>query len=79
MKRIINGLIKVALNHEEIKEVLEGITKIKHFIKIYDSEGINYSSVKDNWKRFEKNNRRIAVNVVYAKKEKNISCLCFKT
>ena len=32
---------------------------------------------KDDWKKFEKN-VIIALNVLYAKKEKNISCLCFK-
>ena len=30
-------------------------------------------------KTLRKNNLTIALNVLYAKKEKNISCLCFKT
>ena len=29
--------------------------------------------------KFEKHNLTIVPNVLYAKKEKNISCLCFKT
>ena len=41
---------------------------------------ITYLSEKDDWKNFEKNSLPIALNVLYAKKEKtNMSCLCFKT
>ena len=36
----------------------------------YNWEGINYPSEKDDWKKFEKNNVTIALNVLYAKKEK---------
>ena len=34
---------------------------------------------KKDWKNFEKNNIKIVLNVLYAKKEKHISCLCFRT
>ena len=34
-----------------------------------------FPSEKDDWKKFEKNNVTIALNVLYAKKEKNIPCL----
>ena len=46
------------------------ITKIKPFINKYNWEGINFPSEKDDWKKFEKNNVTIALNVLYAKKEK---------
>ena len=36
----------------------------------YNWERINYPSEKDDWKKFEKNNVTIALNVLYAKKEK---------
>ena len=55
------------------------MTKIKPFINKFDWEGINFPSEKDDWKKFEKNNVTIAHNVLYAKKRKAISCLCFKT
>ena len=38
-----------------------------------------FSIRKDDWKKFEKNNVTIALNALYAKKEKNISRSCFKT
>ena len=67
--------VAVALNHEEIGKHAERITKIKPFINKYKWKGINLPSEKDDWKTFEKNNVRICLNVLYAKKEKNISCL----
>ena len=55
--------VTVALNLEEIRKDLERIIKIKPY----------------DWKDFKKNNVTFALNVLYAKKEKNISCICFKT
>ena len=46
------------------------ITKIKPFINKYNWEGINFPSERNDWKKFEKNNVTIALNVLYAKKEK---------
>ena len=51
---------------------------INLFINKYELEGTNFSSKKDDLKKFEKNNITITLNVLYAKKEK-VSCLCFKT
>ena len=44
--------------------------KLKPFINKYNWEAIHSPSEKDDWKTFEKNNVRIALNVSYAKKEK---------
>ena len=46
----------------------EIITKIKPFINKYKWEGINVSVEKDDWRKFEKNNVTIALNVLHAKK-----------
>ena len=40
--------VTVALNYEEIKKYLQGITKIKGFINKYNWEGINIPSEKDD-------------------------------
>ena len=32
----------------------------------------------DDWKTFEKNNPTIALDILYIKEEKNMSCLHFK-
>ena len=46
------------------------MTKIKPFTNKYNWEGINVPSEKDSWKKIDKNNQTIALNVLYAKKEK---------
>ena len=45
----------------------ERITKIRPFINECNWEGINYPSEKDDWKKYEKNNLTIPLNVFYAK------------
>ena len=44
--------------------------KIKPFINKYNWDGKNYPSEKDDWKKFEKNNIAIPLNVLYTKVEK---------
>ena len=60
----------VALNHEEIKKDPQRISTIKAFINKYKWEEIKFPSEKDYWKKFQKNNRTIALNILYAKKGK---------
>ena len=62
------------LNHEEIKKDPQRIAKRKPFTNKYNWEGIIFHQIK----MIGKNNVKIALNVLYAKK-KNTSCLCFKT
>ena len=69
-KKATINVITVALNHDEIKKDLQRVTKIKRFVKKYNWEGIKFSSQKDDWKKFEKNNVTIALNVLYVKEEK---------
>ena len=61
-----------------MKKDPERITKIKPFINKYNWEGINFPSEKDDQKKFEKNNVTIALNVLYAKKEKKYILLMFQ-
>ena len=43
----------VTLNHEEVREEPQEITKIKLFINKYNSEGINFPSGKADWKNLK--------------------------
>ena len=70
--------VTVKLNYEEIKKDPQGITKIKPFINKYNWERIKYPSEKDDWEKFEKNNVKIALNVLYAKKIKKNILLIFQ-
>ena len=58
--------VTVALNHKENKG-----------IRFQNLEGIHFPSEKEDWKKLEKNNVKVALNILYAK-TKNISCLCFE-
>ena len=69
--------VTVALNQKGIRKHSETKTKVKPFINKYYWEGKYFASEKDDWKKIEKNNLTIALNVLYAKKY--ISCLRFKT
>ena len=67
---MLSTCFKVALNYEEMKKDSQKITIIKPFINKSNREEINFLLEKDDWKRFEKNNITVALNVLYAKKEK---------
>ena len=57
--------ITVGLNHEQIKKDPQRITKIKPFIDQYNWKEIDFPSDKKDWNEFEKNNKTIALNVLY--------------
>ena len=49
--------------------------KIEPFINKFNWKEINSPSEKDDWKKTERNNRKIALNNLYVKKERNILLL----
>ena len=57
--------ISTTLNYEKINNHAERISNIKPFINKYDWKDINFASHKEDWNTFEKNNRSIAINILY--------------
>ena len=57
--------LTVALNYQNIKKDPQRISKIKPFINQYDWKGINFPSHKEDWKKFESNNKSIALNILF--------------
>ena len=57
--------ITVALNHEKIKKDPQRISKIKPFIDQYNWKGIEFPSHSKDWKKFEQNNKTIALNILF--------------
>ena len=55
----------IALNHEKIVSYPEIVSNIKSLINSYNWQGINYPLKIEDWKRFEKSNLTIALNVLY--------------
>ena len=57
--------LTVTLNHRNIKNNPEGLTKIKPFNNQYSSKEIDFPSHKKDWKKFESKNKSIALNILY--------------
>ena len=57
--------LTVALNHAQIKNNPERISKIKPFIDQYNWNEIDFPSTGKDWKKFESNNKSIALNILY--------------
>ena len=57
--------LTVALNYEQTKKDPQTMPKIKPFIEQYNLKEIDFPSHKKDWKKFELNNKSIALNVLY--------------
>ena len=57
--------LTVALNHKQIKSHPERISKIKPFIDQYNWKEIDFPSHSKDWKKFEQNNKTIALNILF--------------
>ena len=57
--------ITVALNHQNIENHPERISNIKPFIDQYNWEDIDFPAGIKDWKKFERNNKTIALNIFY--------------
>ena len=58
-------VITAALNHEQIKNDHQRLTKIKSFIDQYNWKEISLPSHQKDWKKFESNNKAIALNILH--------------
>ena len=57
--------ITAALNHHNIDHHPEKISKIKPFINNYNWKDIEFPSHSKDWRKFECNNKAIALNILY--------------
>ena len=65
--------ITVALNHQNIENHPERISNIKLFIDQYNWESIDFPAGITDWKRFERNNKTIAPNILYIPPNTNLT------
>ena len=56
--------LTIALDYEQIKKDAERISKIKPFIDQCNWEEISFLSHREDWKKFETNNKTIALNIL---------------
>ena len=75
--------ITIALNYDEIKKHHQRVNKVKPFVNKYDWSEINFPSHVGDWKKFELNNKSIALNVLYVPEGEKIkthkTCIQTKT
>ena len=57
--------LTVALNYEKINNHPEKLSKIRRFTDQYNWSQINFPSNQKDWKKFESNNKSIALNILY--------------
>ena len=57
--------ITAALNYQNIDSHLERISKLKPFINKYNWKDIEFPSHSKDWRKFECNNKTIALNILY--------------
>ena len=57
--------LTVALNYEQIKKNPHRISKIRPFIDQYHWKEIDFPSHSKDWKKFESNNKSLALNILY--------------
>ena len=57
--------ITAALNHQNIENHPERISNIKPFIDNYNWKGIDFPAGIKDWKKFEENNKEVALNILY--------------
>ena len=68
---IINGdynfqdALNDALNYQNIERDPQRISKLKPYIKKYNWEGIDFPAGPKEWKKFERNNKTIALNILF--------------
>ena len=71
--------LTVALNHEKIKRDCQRLSKIKPFINQYIWNEIDFPSTGKDWKKFELNNKSIAVNILYVPHNTEKICHAYKS
>ena len=55
----------VALNHENFLKNVQRTSKIEPFIGQYEWKGIHFPSYSKDWKKFEQNNKTVALNISF--------------
>ena len=66
-----------SLNYQTIKTHAKRISKLKPYINQYNRKDIKFPSDKEDWKKFEQNNKETALNVLFIphnKKEIELAC-----
>ena len=53
------------LDYQNIETNPQGISKLKPYNNKYNWEGVEFSAGPKEWKKFEQNNKKIALNILF--------------
>ena len=82
---IINGdndfrnALDDALNYQNIERDLQRISKLKPFINKYNWDGIEFLVGPKDWIKFERNNKTIALNVLFIQHNTEIIRVAYRS
>ena len=65
-----------SLDYQRIKKDLQRISKLKSYVSHYNWKDIKFPSDKEDWKKFEQNNKEIALNLLFVphnRKEREVA------
>ena len=62
---IFEDALNDALDYQRMKKKLPKISKLKPYINKHNWKNIKFPSDKEDWKKFEQNNKKIALNILF--------------
>ena len=62
---IFEDALNDALDYQRMKKKLQKISKLKPYINKHNWKIIKFPSDKEDWKKFEQNNKKIALNILF--------------
>ena len=68
-----------ALHHDDIKNHSEHTSNLEEFISDYNWKEIDFPSHSKDWKKFEQNNKSIALNILFVPYNTEKTCIQIKT
>ena len=68
-----------ALHHQNIEKYPERLSNINFFSHMYNWEGIEFPAGIKDWKRFERNNKTIALNIFFVPQNEKTINLAYKS
>ena len=73
------NVLNDSLNYQTIKTHPERIPKLKPYINNYNWKNLKFPSDKEDWKKFEQNNKEIALNVLFVPHDKKEIEIAYKS
>ena len=67
------------LNYQNIERDLQRISKLKPFINKYNWEGIEFLAGPKDWIKFERNNKTIALNILFIRHNTEIIRVAYRS